>query len=322
MLTIRVWLGLVVWLIATAVIGFLVAPRANVGFADGAAVLSFATLAAVGIERILELMWSFASASQRAGGWWPLKQVTDAIDTVLNETNAFLGDHVKDTITALNEAKKAVEAQPAKVKEIDDTIASITAMQESYQAKLDQAQKLAPGSERVALIAALAADASSQLKNALGLATDLSADATKAITKSDEAIDFALTIVSSFSDNPARRVASILIGGGLGIVVAGFVGLNIFAAVLGEGSGYFGAGLGVILTGFIVGLGSSPTHEVIKGLQNYKSSRGTMVATQSSGDIEADDRPQIVRRDGQRMVAATGEVKPQGGRRVLLRGTQ
>ncbi len=181
MLTMRVWLALVVWLIATAVIGFLAAPRANAGFVDGAAVLSFATLAAVGIERMLELMWSFASASQRAGGWWPLKQVTEAIDTVLNETNAFLGDHVKDAIDALNKTKKTVEDQPAKVKEIDDTIAAIAAMQKSSQTKLDQAQKLAPGSERLALIAAISADASSQLNNGLGLAGDLSADAKKLI---------------------------------------------------------------------------------------------------------------------------------------------
>src|SRR5436190_23941949 len=110
MLTVRVWLGLAAWLVITAVVCFAVAPRSNAGFADDAAVLSFATLVAIGIERMLELMWSLASQSQKAGGWWPLKPVADAIDSVLSETDAFLGPHVKSTLDALDAAGKKLAA--------------------------------------------------------------------------------------------------------------------------------------------------------------------------------------------------------------------
>jgi hypothetical protein len=326
MLTIRVWLGLVIWLVVAAVIGFLIAPQSNAGFADDAAVLSFATLVAIGIERVIELMWSLASQSQRAGGWWPLKQVTQAIDTVMDETNAFLGDHVTNTITLLKAAKEKAGVTEAQRKALDIKIAEIADLQRKYQKQLRESEKLAPGSERLALVAGISGDVSAKLREGINLADEVSSDTAKLIAKSDETIDFALTIVESFSDNPARRVASILIGGGLGIIVSGFVGLNIFSAVLGSQAGALAAGIGVVLTGFIVGLGSSPTHEVIKALQNYKQSKGTMVSTQTGGTGGTEERPQIVRVGAQDMagggVGSGGTATGGGSRRVMLRGTQ
>jgi hypothetical protein len=150
--------------------------------------------------------------------------------------------------------------------------------------KFETAHKLAPGSERLALLAAISTDFSKLLKEATDLASKTSKEAQDAIKKSDEAIGLSMTVAESFTDNPARRVASILIGGGLGMIAAGFLGLNIFSAVLGAGANDLAAGLGVILTGFVIGLGSSPLHEVVKALQNYKESQGEMIETGTPGD--------------------------------------
>jgi hypothetical protein len=76
------------------------------------------------------------------------------------------------------------------------------------------------------------------------------------------------------------------------MVAAGFLGLNIFAGVFSAGATFLSGDAalwGLLLSGFILGLGSSPTHEVIKAIQNYKKSRGAEVdaSAQVSGDGQA-----------------------------------
>ena len=95
MLSVRVFLVLGLWLVAAAVFGFVVAPRSNEGFADDAAVLAFASLVAIAIERMLELFWTIVGQS-RLGGWWPLKQIGDVFATVETETNNLLDPILKD----------------------------------------------------------------------------------------------------------------------------------------------------------------------------------------------------------------------------------
>lgn len=80
-------------------------------------------------------------------------------------------------------------------------------------------------------------------------------------------------LVASFSDNPGKRLLSLLLGALAGVVVAGVLGLDLFTAVLGtpDADGRLVAtAWGVIFTGIVMGLGSSPTHEVVKALQEYK----------------------------------------------------
>lgn len=61
-------------LLAAIVIGLIIAPTSNEGFPDAAAVLSFATLAAVGIERMLEIAWTVVDHS-RLGAYWPMSVI-------------------------------------------------------------------------------------------------------------------------------------------------------------------------------------------------------------------------------------------------------
>jgi hypothetical protein len=80
------------------------------------------------------------------------------------------------------------------------------------------------------------------------------------------------------------------------MLVAGFVGLNLFVATLAGPNGQspdfptvLAGWLGVVLTGIVIGLGSDPTHEVVKSLQTYKDSRngGVGVMTVASGSAGA-----------------------------------
>jgi hypothetical protein len=315
MLTLRVWAGLGLLMAACAVIGFIVAPRSNAGLPDQASVLSLAAMAAVGIERLLELIWATLGSS--LGGWWPLKPVVQAFSTVETQTNALLGPILTDTQNELQKAKVEVGKVNGDTSQIDAALAQITDGQTEFQKQLEAAQSLAPGSERLALLAKVAASANGALSSAVTTTGAISAEVQRRLSEAQQAIDVALTVAQSFSDNPARRIASILIGGSLGMLAAALLGLNIFSAVLGTQAGYLYAGLGVILTGFVIGLGSSPTHEVVKALQNYKEARGITV--------QADISPTSGSSAGSLTVTrglAARDVDPQstGSERIMLRG--
>ena len=84
--------------------------------------------------------------------------------------------------------------------------------------------------------------------------------------------------VATFKDNPARRLISIYAGAFLGLLVAGFLGLDVFKAAMETAQTSTSAGglfpyWGVAITGIVMGLGSNPTHEVIRAIQEVKKSR-------------------------------------------------
>jgi hypothetical protein len=77
-------------------------------------------------------------------------------------------------------------------------------------------------------------------------------------------------LLKSFEDNPSRRLANLSAGGLLGIGVAAVLGLDGFAAAGGI-TGLAGwRALAAAMTGPIMGLGSNPTHAIIKTLQASK----------------------------------------------------
>ena len=83
--------------------------------------------------------------------------------------------------------------------------------------------------------------------------------------------------LASFKDNPGRRILSLELGIIGGLAVALFTGVDVFAGVANEGepaANLVAASIGGILfTGVLMGLGSSPTHEVIRVLQESKTAR-------------------------------------------------
>jgi hypothetical protein len=85
-------------------------------------------------------------------------------------------------------------------------------------------------------------------------------------------------LLLTFASNPARRLLSIMAGANLGLAVAFVLHLDVFTAVdAAAPSAQAGGGVSgnlpsiwIAVTGLVMGLGSTPTHELIKALQQRK----------------------------------------------------
>lgn len=264
------WVVFVVIAVACAVIAVLVAPPTNAGFKDAASVISFAGLVAVAIERVTEFIWTMVGQARGAGGWWPLHRVRQEAAAVETQTNALLTGLFTQLQVALEEAKNVAGTSEDVLDSINAHISALPQTKAALQARLAAAQTLAPGSSRLALAADVHARAFDFLESAAALTQKQIPNARMTLHETSSSISTALAIVAAFRDNPARRIASILIGTGLGMLVTGYMGLNVFAATLAKDAGVLAGVAGIVLTGVLVGLGSSPTHEVIKGLQQWK----------------------------------------------------
>ena len=274
----RTFLALGLIAAGCAVIGALIAPRgSNPGFADAAAVLAFAGLAAVAIERSIEGI--FTVLASPLGQWWPLSTVKRLFDTVEEQTNALFTDVFGRVKAALVEAQTAAEASDQGVEEIEAAIAQVEAAHGSLSAQFEDARRnLAPGSSRLQRVSEVNRAMSDQLAIASEAAGKVAIEAHRALTAAAETTDRALLVISAFDDNPARRMASLIMGASIGMLAAGGLGLNLFAATLGDADGsavpgLLAGALGVVLTGIVIGFGASPTHEVIGALREYKEGR-------------------------------------------------
>jgi hypothetical protein len=112
--------------------------------------------------------------------------------------------------------------------------------------------------------------------------------------------------LGTFKDNPGRRLLSIQIGLFAGLVVAAIGGLDVIAGVQNQGATTTLAPAtigGIIFTGLLMGLGSSPTHEVISTLQQYKQqSKVAGAPTGTFGEAGSDSGTATV----SRLVGNTG----------------
>jgi hypothetical protein len=291
-MTVKVWAFFLGFTVLAGVVAWQISPAPNAGFANAAAVITFATVIAVGIERLMELWWTLLGQVKGFGGWWPLNLIAESVQTVETQTNNLLTPVFEDVSQALQEAKNTLKAGSDEMKKVSDKLTEIQKARANFTARLAAAQQLAPGSPRFAMTTQVAADAASVLGEAAALGGDAAVAVREAVDNAANAASIATTIVASFGDNPARRIASILLGAGAGMLAAGFMGLNLFSAVLGQSAGPVAGVVGVLLTGIVMGLGSGPTHEVIKSFQDYKESRkqpdtAALVPTSSptSGDV-------------------------------------
>jgi hypothetical protein len=78
------------------------------------------------------------------------------------------------------------------------------------------------------------------------------------------------------------------------MLVAGFIGLNVFAAIFDASAGALAGAAGIVLTGLLVGLGSNPTHEVIKALQAVKESQNKITIPGVPSVAESTAVPQAI----------------------------
>jgi hypothetical protein len=231
----------------------IVVPAPEVNPANAAAILTLITAGAVAIERAIEALWTVVGANGKP--WWPFTVVGDRVQDLLNELNA--------NLVPLREEASSVL----------DTVGEGAQMAQHFP-NLHQAQWLAntlnelgPSNRRARDLAKAASISARWFKRT---------HAQKSIRDAAERVQFTANTLTNFldtfNDNPARRLISILLGGIIGVIAAGVLGLDALQATLGT-TPFLNVGTAV--TGIVMGLGASPTHELIKTLQETKQRRRT-----------------------------------------------
>lgn len=256
---------LIIFGVGTALLGVamliaaLMAPEANAKFADATATLAFITGAAVTIERIIEVMWTVLGGT--LGTYWPLgwvRKQTDALVTSLDSTVSTVQTQVERVLAQVEGSTIWAQEQLPRVQ------GEMKALKE----RLAELGRFAPDNQRLQLAAASAAQYINGLEKAYSAK---SPELQRSLNTAKATIDGMQNFLSSFKDNPGRRLVSIFLGAIIGVIVAGAFGLDVFKAVL-ESQDTRNIGH-ILVTGVMIGLGSSPTHEVIRAIQEYKKNR-------------------------------------------------
>jgi hypothetical protein len=266
--------GIVVLLIAMGVVAWFVPPH---DVKDAAATLAIITATAVGIERILETFWAFMGQIQHS--WWPLNVVGTQVEKMLSDLNNTLNPFYAEAKQAIDDAVTAGKFAREKVAAAKQNIDGLQQQLQDYAKALES---MKPDNQKLQLFTALAAQGVADFQKTYP-------DIAYVTVRADQAINAMSAFATTFKDNPARRFISIIAGGFLGVAVAGLLGLDLFKAaggteisfdipldiqnVLGIQIDHRTLNFGVALTGLVMGLGSNPTHEVIRAVQEYKKGR-------------------------------------------------
>jgi hypothetical protein len=240
------------------------------GLKDPAAALAFVGGASIVIERIIETMWT--SIAGLGGAYWPLNLISKQVTTMVDELNQAVQPVYDNALKAIDEVATAEGWTAAQIAAAKTEVASLSARFTQLKDELPSAN------ERVNLLIAATAQHVEYLKKKYANAT-VKLDATVGVANAT--INGLQNFMATFKDNPGRRLISIYVGVMLGLAVAGYFGLDLFQAVLSEqAANATPIARNVILTGVVIGLGSSPTHEVIRAVQEYKKARkGENLAT-------------------------------------------
>jgi len=238
------------------------------GSTSSAAAIAVITAAAVGIERAIEVFWTVIGLLKDS--WWPFGQFRKQLDTLVSQLDGVLKEYFDRAESTARTVRRNVADVGAEQQYITSELTRVRDQNAALQRNLGL---LAQDRQHVQLLAASAVSAVSYVERLLPEAQNEAAIAMQAITG---LTDF----VETFKENPGRRLISIFAGAGVGLLIAGTLGLDIFQAVLAAGATTTQAGtlfpaLGVAITGVVIGLGANPTHEVIRLVQEYKKSQKT-----------------------------------------------
>ncbi len=239
-------------------IAVLCKPTSSGGFKDPTWTLAVVAGAAVAIERVIEALWTVLGGV--LGSYWPLnvvgahaRSLAASLDVVLQPLRTRAEDALKD----IGEGADAAKRQLVNVNKSLTLLAS----------RVDNLQRIPPDNQRLLLTVAAANQFIDEFQRAYA---EKAPELARAIDAAKATASGVQDFVASFKDNPGRRLVSIFLGSIIGVVVAGFLGLDLFQAAMEDASSSTGQ---VILTGLLIGLGATPTHEVIRAVQEYKKSR-------------------------------------------------
>lgn len=234
------------------------------GLRDAAAALTIIASVSVGIERVLEGFWTYIGLTRNS--WWPLNVISQEINTIASNLDQILEPFYQQLTKAVEDAKNAEQWSQEQLNAANKEIMD-------FQNFIVRLKSLAPGSQQATAIASIISQQVSNFQQKYKTLDNEATIAKLAIS------DFANFVVTP-SDNLGRRFISLFLGIYLGLVVAGVLGLDLLQSIFTTSLAFH---LGIILTGLVMGLGSSPTHEVIQVLQNWKTNLKTQGTATPSG---------------------------------------
>jgi hypothetical protein len=259
--------GLVLAVVGAIVVAA-ISPDPNVTPESAAGVLALVTAGAVAIERILEAFWTLVGLKN---DWWPMSAIKKSVDDFTAGVNKQLANDFANVEGFVKELQKAGKVTADRMTEIK---ADIERLRTTTVDNLETLARNAPANQRLQFAAASA-------DRALNFLESKYPELQRATFVTGRSLDIAADFVATFKDNPGRRLISISFGAILGLIAAWALGLDAFQAAYQAPPGAVIGGAspqwqwGVALTGLLMGLGATPTHEVIKLVQEVKKSRKT-----------------------------------------------
>jgi hypothetical protein len=306
MASIVFWAAIVVIFVGLSLVSLFIAPAdANQGFADTAAVIAFAGMAAIAIERTAEIVWTIIGRIRSLGEFWPIREIDSSLDQLETQARALTEAHFTNAQAFLKRAIEAGGVAADRLEQAKVVLGDLENERTEAVKKLGEAAKLAPSNRRVQMLSEVSSRMSTQLKQAIETAETLDVTLANAVNGAVTLADGAVELIASLKDNPLRRISTLMVGAGAGAVVASLAGLNLFSAILGtpaEGVTTMSAlhqlmlgSWGVLFTGWAIGLGAGPTHELVRGLQAVKQSGETRGVASPTAKVMVSDRNPNVR---------------------------
>jgi hypothetical protein len=242
---------------------WVLAPQPNAGYRDAAAVLGVVSATALGIERVLEAAWTIVGGAIKAGHWFGYGAAASRAKSMLdgmNSTAAPFFERVAEILTTVKEDQWKGR--------LDLAIQDVGDQGKKLEEQLKELQQLTTSKEKADALVTTARQAIQVVNTKYGR---LSTDIRVAAAAAEQSVVAVKDLVDTFKDNPAKRLISLYASMILGLGVAAITGADLFSASLAQPDvAVSGSVAGVILTGLVMGLGSAPTHEVIKILQGFK----------------------------------------------------
>ena len=229
----------------------------NIKFASSTVVLSVIGASAVGIERVIEMIWTFIGLV--GGVRWPLGSVVTEAQKLVTQLDEKLTPAYKKASQTIDKVAQANNWTQDKIDAAKNELSNL-------QANLDSIKTLALYDPNIQQMVTTASQGILAIQKTYPELENMTNIANLAVS---DVTDF----ISSFKDNPGRKLISLYLGAFIGLGLSGFMGLDMFMAALETTSGPSDFHLGVALTGVIIGLGANPTHEVISILKEMKLSR-------------------------------------------------
>jgi hypothetical protein len=223
-------------------------------------------------------MWT--TITSFLGEWWPLSIVRQQVDELTSGLDPIVSTFYRD-------ATKAVDLLAAQGKltaaGLETAKAELAKQQQAIDGRLAELRRLAPDSQRAQLMAATVAQGVAVFDAKFSAFSD---EAQRTVNVANQATQGVGDFLATFKENPGKRLISIWAGVLAGLAVSTALGLDLFQAVFAPeattGVTAAAAGriatpdpAGIVVTGIVIGLGASPTHEIIRVLQEIKKARKT-----------------------------------------------